>query len=167
MPIPARFATLAVLGSLLGCAALPPRVDTAKEEAAIRQLVKDWNGYLASQNDSAITALYGDDGVMMPPGQARVTGRAAIRTFWATLWPMKAALTLSTVGVRVAPSGDLAVEEGNWEFTIPSPAGDQKDHGKYVVVWSRATGNWRVAQDIWNSDQPTPPVPPAAPAKGQ
>lgn len=165
MGIVARLATLAGLGSLLACAAQAPRADLAKEEAAIRQRVSDWNGYLTAHNDSAITALYGDDGVMMPPGQARLTGSGAIRTFWATLWPMKAALTLSTVSVRVAPSGDLAVEEGNWDFAIPSPAGDQKDHGKYLVVWSRATGSWKVAQDIWNSDQ-QPPAPPPAPAKG-
>ena len=167
MRISARCATLTLLGCLLGCAAQPPRADTAKVEAAIRQLVTDWNGYLAAHNDSAITALYGDDGVMMPPGQARLTGRGAIQTFWATLWPLKAALTISTANVRVAPSGDLAVEEGNWEFTIPSPAGDQKDHGKYLVVWSRATGSWKVAQDIWNSDQPPPAAPPPAPTKGQ
>lgn len=158
MRFASRLASLALLGTSLACAGAPPSADPAREEAAIRALVTDWNGYLVAQNDSAITALYATDGILLPPGQPRVTGQASIRSFWAQLWAMKASLTLKTVNVRVAPSGDIAVEEGNWDFA----AGDQKDHGKYLVVWSRATGSWRVAQDIWNSDQPPPPTAAAA-----
>ncbi len=163
----ARLASVVVLATLLACAAGAPAADTAREEAAIRALVTEWNGYLATQNDSAIAAMYGADAVLLPPGQPRVTGSDSIRRFWAQMWPMKASLTLSTASVRVAPSGDIAVEEGNWSFAMPLPGGEQRDHGKYLVVWSRATGSWKVAQDIWNSDQPTPlagaPSTPAAP----
>lgn len=161
-----RFApTLActtLLLAALGCTAAP-RTDTAKEEAAIRQLVTDWNGYLAARNDSAIAALYASDGVMLPPNMPRVSGTEAIRAFWAELWKMNATLSLAPVSVRVAPSGDLAVEEGNWDIAM----GDQKDHGKYLVTWSKAGGGWKVVQDIWNSDQPPALPAAAAPAKGR
>lgn len=167
MRMVARLATLAVLALTLACNATAPPADLAREEAAIRRLVTDWNGYIAAQNDSAIAALYAADGMMFPPGEGRVSGPAPIRSFWAQLWPRKAALTLATVGVKVAPSGDLAVEEGNWSFTMPSPTGEVKDHGKYLLVWTRATGSWKVAQDIWNSDQPPPAAAaPPAPTKG-
>lgn len=162
MRIRVRLATLALLTSVAACAPAAPKPDTAKDEAAIRQLVTDWNGYLTAQNDSAITALYTDDAVLLPPGQPRVSGHAAIRQFWAGLWALKATLALASVGVRVA--GDLAVEEGNWDFT----AGEMKDHGKYVVIWARTGGSWKAIQDIWNSDQPPPAQPAAAaPAQGR
>jgi ketosteroid isomerase-like protein len=77
---------------------------------------------------------------------------------------MKATLVLIPVTIQVAASGDLAVEEGNWTWSAPSPQGDQKDAGKYLVSWRKMAEGWRVTQDIWNSDQP-PPVP--APATGK
>lgn len=163
MPIAPRAALFALLLAGSGCAAAAAKVDASKEEAEIRQLVSDWNGYLKARNDSAIAALYTADAVLLPPGLPRVSGSDKIRTFWAQLWPTKADLSLTTTSVRVASSGDLAVEEGNWEFA----AGDEKDHGKYLVVWSKAGGSWKVVQDAWNSDQRPPAEAASAPAKGQ
>jgi ketosteroid isomerase-like protein len=36
------------------------------------------------------------------------------------------------------------------------------DAGKYVTVFQRKDGKWRIIRDIWNSDNP--PAPPAATA---
>jgi ketosteroid isomerase-like protein len=91
----------------------------------------------------------------------RVTGTENIRQFWAQIWPLKATLTITPATVRV--SGDLAVEEGNWTWSAPSPTGDQKDNGKYLVSWRKTDGKWRIVQDMWNGDNPSPPPPPAAP----
>jgi ketosteroid isomerase-like protein len=137
----------------------PAPVDTAADEAAIRAIDTSWNGWLAAQNDSAIAAIYAADAVLMPPNLPRVSNPAAIRGFWAGLWPLKASLVLTPGAIRV--SGDMAVEEGNWAFSAPAPTGEQKDNGKYLVVWRKDAGAWHAVQDVWNSDNP----PPAAPAK--
>jgi hypothetical protein len=31
-----------------------------------------------------------------------------------------------------------------------------RDRGKYVVVWRKVRGDWKVAADIFNSDGPPP-----------
>lgn len=31
-----------------------------------------------------------------------------------------------------------------------------RDRGKYVTVYRREGDGWRMARDIWNSDQPLP-----------
>ncbi len=31
------------------------------------------------------------------------------------------------------------------------------DKGKYIVVWKKENGDWKVWRDIWNSDNPPPP----------
>jgi ketosteroid isomerase-like protein len=55
-------------------------------------------------------------------------------------------------------SGDLAWE---WNtFSVTDKAGATVDTGKYVTVYGRRDGKWRIIRDIWNSDAP----PPAAPA---
>jgi hypothetical protein len=57
------------------------------------------------------------------------------------------------------------VEEGNWSWSAPTPAGDQNDQGKYLVTWVKSDKGWQVVQHVWNSDQ-APPAPAGAPAKG-
>jgi ketosteroid isomerase-like protein len=131
-----------------------PKVDVAAEEAAIRARVTEWNGFLQAKNDSAIAALYGTRGALMPANMPKLSGDA-IRPFWAQLWAMNVTLTITTVNVTVAESGDLALEEGSYTFAVPTMP---TDTGKYLVTWYKEGGKWMVAQDIWNSDLP-PVVP--------
>lgn len=161
----ARLVTLGLLGSTLACAPATPVADPKVVDTEIRAMVTNWNGYLSGQNDSAIAALYADDAVLMPPAMPRLSGRENIRQFWAQIWPLKARLSLTPLSVKVAKSGDFAVEEGNWSWSAPTPAGDQNDHGKYLVTWVKSDKGWQVVQDVWNSDQ-APPAPAGAPAKG-
>lgn len=143
----------------LACGDRPAPADSAGDEAAIRAIVVRWNEYLRAQNDSAIGAIYAADAVLLPPGMPRITGAGAIRQFWAGIWPLKASLAIEPVSVHV--SGDWAAEEGNWTWIAPTPQGEQRDHGKYVVTWHKNNGTWKAVQDIWNSDQPPPTPPPA------
>lgn len=159
MHSPVRSLVLSVLILASACARPAPAPDTAADVQAIKDLVTAWNGYLVARNDSAIAALYAPDGVLLPPNLPRVTGTESNRAFWAQIWPLNATLTLASVSVTV--SGDLAVEEGNWTWSAPTPQGDQKDNGKYLVIWRRQDGTWKVIQDIWNSDTPPPPPAPA------
>jgi len=157
-----RTLSFGVLCAVISCAPAPARVDTAAAEQAIRQQVDSWNGYLAASNDSAIAAIYTDDAVLLPPAMPRVSGRVGIRQFFAQIWALKATLKLTPVSVRVASSGDWAVEEGNWSWRAPTPSGEQTDAGKYLVTWTRTADGWHAVQDIWNSDQAPPAVPAAA-----
>jgi len=151
-----RLFAAATLGLTVSCTPQVRTADAASDEAAIRAIVSDWNGYLTSQNDSAIGAIYDADGVLMPPGMPRVSGPDNVRKFWAGIWPMKASLQLEPMTVQV--SGDWAIEEGNWTWSSPAPSGEFKDNGKYIVTWRKTDGKWHAVRDIWNSDNPPPPT---------
>lgn len=151
-----RLPLLAILATL-ACAPAQS-TDTAADEQAIRGKVDGLNEALTSQNDSAIALLYDSNAVVLPPGRPRVVGRPAIRAFFAEIWPLKATLTLAAAAVQV--TGDLAIEEGTWNWTMPSPRGEVRDHGKYLVTWRRVDGDWLIARDIWNSDAPPPGMTP-------
>jgi len=136
-------------------AACPPgatSTDTAADEQAIRALVDSWNAAIVSQNDSLIGSLYADDGSVMAPGMRKVAGRAAVRAFWAGIWGMKPSLAMVPVSVTI--SGDLAVEEATFVWSVTGAAGEQTEEGKSIVVWRRAGNSWQVVQDIWNADHP-------------
>jgi ketosteroid isomerase-like protein len=160
--IPSTLTALTLLLAL-GCSGAPaPTADTAADETAIRAIDSNWNAWLIAHNDSAIAAIYSSDAIMMPPNMPRVTGAASIRSFWAGLWPIKADLVITPVSIRV--SGNLAIEEGNWLMSIPTPAGADKDNGKYLESWRKDAGAWHVVQDMWSSDNPPPPAAAAAAA---
>ena len=152
----------AVAAALSACP--PARVDTAAEEQAIRAVVDTLNQAIAAKNDSAIVALYTPDAVMMPPNEGSVSGVSGMRAFWAEMWPMNASLVITPANIDV--TGDLAVEEGTWAFEMATPAGPQRDNGKYLTSWRKVDGAWRMTRDIWNSDN-APPPPPADTTKQQ
>ena len=145
-----RSALLAAL-LLAACPPAPASTDTAADEQAIRAQVDALNQAIASQNDSVIGGLYAENAVMLPPGMRRANGRGQIRQFWAGLWPMKPTLTMTPVTITI--SGDLAVEEANYLWSIPTAAGgEEKEEGKSIVTWRRAGNSWEIVQHMWNAD---------------
>jgi ketosteroid isomerase-like protein len=125
------------------------------EETAIRAQNAAWNAAVVAKSDSAMAAIYADNGTLMPPNEKIVTGTAAIRSFFAMLWPMNANLVITSTAITVASSGDMATDAGTYTFS----AGQVNDTGKYLVHWHKIGTTWKIVDDIWNSDTPLPAMP--------
>jgi len=83
-----------------------------------------------------------------PAQQGGCRGRDAIRAFWQGA--LDAGLTEATLDtVEVDSTGDTAVEVGR--YTLRAKGGQVADAGKYVVVWKREGGGWKLHRDIWNT----------------
>lgn len=152
----ARLFGLALLVPALGCAAAEPVVDYAAEEQAIRANVADWNDFIAARDVAAVTALYAADGYIAPPAADLAQGHAEIEAVWTSLLALpELELTIRPTDVEVARAGDMAYENGT--FTMSFAAGEQRlqDRGKYVVVWEKRDGEWKVVADVFNSSVPT------------
>lgn len=133
--------------------------DAAAAEQAIRGHVAQWNEALATNNDSLIVSLHAADAVVMPPNHAALTGHDEIGAFWRQIGTLDADLRIAVESVDVADGGDIAVEQGTWTITVPMPEGAHSDNGKYIVVWTKEGGEWKVKRDIWNSDLLAPTAP--------
>jgi hypothetical protein len=48
--------------------------------------------------------------------------------------------------------GDTAIDEGRYKLFLGN--GQQADHGKYIVIWRKVDGSWKMDLDIWNSSMP-------------
>ena len=163
-----RAGRLVRLGLLAFAAACRPQpaVDVALEERAIRDIAARQNEWLVARDTVAIGALYAPDAVLLPPNGPRVVGADSIRHGFAVSAEGNTGLRLTTIAVRVAQSGDLAIEDGNWVWRGQTPQGEVQDAGKYVVVWVKRDGEWKMLRDIFNSDQAAPtPVAPAGTTK--
>jgi uncharacterized protein (TIGR02246 family) len=100
---------------------------------------------------AAMADLYTAQGQLLPANSDFVRGTEAIREFWqgAMAMGLKDA-TLETV--EVEDHGDTAIEVGR--YRLLAPGGAVADHGKYIVVWKREGGVWKLHRDIWTTSQP-------------
>ena len=96
---------------------------------------------------------YTENGQLLPPGGDFVKGRPAIQAVWQGFMDMGIkAVNLETI--EVEGHFNTATEVG--KYTITGEDGKVIDTGKYVVIWKRERGQWRLHRDIWNTSVPAP-----------
>jgi uncharacterized protein (TIGR02246 family) len=106
-----------------------------------------WTEFFNKGDFDGIAALYTEDATAFPPGSAMVKGRAAIGAMWKNIANQVSDPKVTTLDVKaLGPSA--AREIGT--FSLKSKATTQELTGKYVVVWEKIGGEWKLAADIWN-----------------
>jgi uncharacterized protein (TIGR02246 family) len=94
----------------------------------------------------AVAELYTEDAEVIAPGAPVARGRSAIAAAWQkSIDSGVKDLTLDTANVET--SGDLACETGI--VRIVAQDGGVTE-ARYVVVWKRSQGTWKLYRDIWN-----------------
>ena len=102
---------------------------------------------------AAVAQLYAENATALPPGAPMAKGRDAIQAFWQGA--IKAGVkNISLKALRVDQFGRAAREIGQFSLDAPN-AQQQVQHveGKYVVLWRRIGGSWKLDTDIWNMNQ--------------
>lgn len=124
------------------------------DNTAITQLDKGWGEAASSKNLDAVVAFYAEDGTLVWPDQPPVHGSANIRTAWSGAFQEMPNVFLQFTPERidVSESGDLASDFGVVTMGTEGPQGP-KVTGKYVVVWKKVDGSWKVLYDSWNYNE--------------
>ncbi len=136
---------------MAGCYQNAPEADSS----VITDRSTQWETMLNEQDIDGLVALYTDDARIMPPNGVMKTGKAAVREEFGAMIDANLGGELNTLEAKVA--GDIGYRVGTYNLNAN---GVPVDTGKYIEVWHRGSdGEWRIASDIWNSDNP--PAPPA------
>jgi uncharacterized protein (TIGR02246 family) len=131
------------------------RAKDAGDEKAIRAIDTMWSNAAGAKDLDKAVSVYADDASMLPPNAPIATGKDAIRAAWSGMMALPGfSLSFAPVKITVAKSGDLAYEIGTYQFTVNDAQGKPANSlGKFVVVWEKRTGQWKVVADIFNDDK--------------
>jgi uncharacterized protein (TIGR02246 family) len=147
-------------GSSYGQAAARTATDT---DAQIRVAVARFTEAVNRGDWEAVAAFYAEDAVLLAPNVPMARGRASIRDFFAGLQPMKPRLNISTERI-VQPAADIAYEYGTYTMRLTPPGRRTvTDLGKYVTIWRRISGQWRIVADTFNTTTTTEAEPASLP----
>lgn len=131
-----------------------PAVDVAAEEQAIRNRSAEWMNFANAKDVASVMQVYSPDAMTAFDGTVR-RGVAEIQA-----GAEKGAkdnpdsvVAWSTTGVRVAASGDLAVETGNVTFDPDGEGKKPATTGVFVTVWEKVDGTWRVIADAGTENE--------------
>lgn len=127
----------------------------SSDEEAIRKADVEWSHAAETRNVEKAVSFYADDGSMMPYGAPIATGTEQIRQTWTKLMSIPGVnLTFAPTKIVVAKGGDMAYDIGTFVLKTNDAQGNSTaSEGKYVVVWKKVGGQWKVAADIFNTDK--------------
>lgn len=133
-----------------------PKADLARDEQAIRELDARWLKAVQSRDPSGAAAMFADDGVAYREHVDPLVGPAAFQAFEAKFYAdnPKVNTTWTTDAVRVSQAGDIAIQTGEYHNAGLGPNGDREDRGRYLTVWKKVNGEWKVAHDIGSTTMP-------------
>lgn len=119
--------------------------------AAIRAANKALGATIAAGDAKGAAACYTKSARLLPPNAPQHKGHAAIARFWQGAIDMGVKkATLRTI--EIDAHGTTAIETG--AYTLNGARGKKLDNGKYVVVWKRERGDWKLHWDMFNSNNP-------------
>jgi uncharacterized protein (TIGR02246 family) len=132
------------------------QADLKSDEQAIRSLSMKWLEFTKKHDATACAALFADDGVEYNMNREPSVGPAEVKKELTEMQEKnpKEEVNWSTNRVELAASGDLAVEYGTYDVKGLGPNGTESDRGKYVTVYRKVNGSWKVAADIGTSTKP-------------
>lgn len=126
-------------------AAPTKRLDAADHIKANNKLL---GAAVVSGDAKAAGRMYTANAKLMPPNANLCRGIKAITAFWQSALDLgvRSAVLKSA---EVEQLGSTAIEVGT--YVLKDGAGSLLDQGKYLVVWKKDRGVWKLHRDIFNS----------------
>lgn len=132
------------LFGFLGACSEPVEVDYKAEiEAANARFEEAYN----TGDIPALVALYTEDSTVIPPDMETVTGTEARTLLWKGLMDSGIA-GVELVTEEVTGERNIAAELGH--LNLLDADGNEIGTARYVVVWKKVNGVWKLHLDIWN-----------------
>jgi uncharacterized protein (TIGR02246 family) len=132
---------------------------SAATRAAVESATTAFHQALRTNDTATFLSYIADDVVMMPPGEAPVHGKDAMRAWYTGFLTQYHTSSLTLDDREVFVGAGWATELGTYQWGLTPTGGGAPvlDRGHYMQVWrQQPDGQWRFAREIWNSSAPPP-----------
>jgi uncharacterized protein (TIGR02246 family) len=134
-----------------------PAVDLAAEEKAIQTRNGEWMNFMNARDAASLGGVYAPDAVSIYDGVVQNGSPEIIAGFEKNMGAHPdTVISWSTDSLRIAESGDLAVEIGSIHTKYGATDKARETDGKYITVWAKADGAWHVVADAGTDDVKKP-----------
>ena len=129
-----------------GAGSMMHDMDAVKKEIAANNVLFDQA--INTVDSAAMVSLYHSEAKIYPQGMNEIMREqmGGMTRMLSGMGIKNAVLTTS----EVIGSGDVVVETGTFQMKGENNA--VVDTGKYIVVWKKEDGKWKIYRDMWNSN---------------
>jgi ketosteroid isomerase-like protein len=133
-----------------------PAVDVEAEKQVIRDMLKKGFEVENQKDVEAIMNLdiMAEDIVIQAPNMPQLKGLEAARNFYKEFFKILVSIEGGSIEIIVSESGDMAWDYGWNRAVYKGPDGPIEDEGKYLEVWKKTDGKWKIAAVSFSSDKP-------------
>lgn len=125
--------------------------DLANAKKEIENANQEISQLMIKGDSVGLASSYSTDGAVMLNNMPSVKGKENLTKVWGSF--MNAGLgSIELSTLEVWGDENFITEEGL--FITKSKEGVQLDKGKYIVVWKKEDGKWKLHRDMSNSDLP-------------
>ncbi len=123
-------------------------IKTVSKQAAEAWKARDWNTF---------AGFYTDDTIWMPPGDAPLRGKDALRAWLGTWWDESTTVEITSTPEEIVVIDDWAFERHIESQILIDEVGGEPMQYYYKGIWilrRQEEGSWKVARYIWNENVP-------------
>ncbi len=111
-----------------------------------------WTEAARAKNVDAIVSMYTDDATVLPEEKEAVSGKNAVRAFYAGWFAQQDKLVEQKFeNINSVQEGDLLIDSTNYSGVLIKDGKEVPFKGKRLVIWKRDfQGPWKILRDTWN-----------------
>ena len=129
---------------------IEPTFNLTTAKAEIVDANKEFMKLFAVNDSVGLSNLYSQDAKFMMNGTPAIIGRKNIQSTLSGI--MKSGVSsVNLITIEVWGTENFVTEEGELSLFV----GDTEvDQGKYIILWKKEEGKWKLFRDIFNSNLP-------------
>jgi ketosteroid isomerase-like protein len=133
-----------------------PVVDVEAEKQVIRDMLKTAFEVENQKDVDAIMGLgfFAEDIIVQPPNMPQLKGLEAVRDFYTEFLKILVSIEGGPTEIIISETGDMAWDYGWNRAVYKGPDGPIEDEGKYLEVWKKIDGAWKIVAVSFSSDRP-------------
>ncbi len=141
---------------LIGCETGRREADINADTTAIKTVIEHVGEAWKAGDWNTLAGFYTDDTIWMPPGEAPLHGKDALRAWVEPIWNDYTVVELSMPSEEIVVIDDWAYERHIESLMISRVGGEPTQYYlKGVRIFRRGEdGSWKIARYIWNDNDP-------------